>query len=63
VIFTPFHKSTPEAAMEGFKKAIPMGRLGTAEDLVGAYLFLACDGLSGYVTGQVLDVNGGQIMP
>lgn len=63
VIFTPFHSTTSAEAMEGFKKAIPMGRLGTAEDLVGAYLFLACDALSGYVTGQVIDVNGGQIMP
>jgi 3-oxoacyl-[acyl-carrier protein] reductase len=30
---------------------------------VGAYLFLASDTLSGYVIGQVLEVNGGQLMP
>ncbi len=63
VIATPFHKSTPADAMEGFKKGIPLGRLGTPEDLVGAYLFLASDNLSAFITGQVIDVNGGQIMP
>lgn len=63
VIETPFHASTTEAMKEAFKKGIPMGRLGTAEDLVGAYLFLASDTLAGYVTGQIIDVNGGQLMP
>lgn len=43
--------------------AVPLGRPGIAEDCVGAYLFLASDLLSGYVTGQTIDVNGGQIMP
>lgn len=63
VIFTPFHKATPKEAMEGWAKAIPQGRLGTPEDMVGAYLFLASDSMSAYVTGQTLDVNGGFIMP
>jgi 3-oxoacyl-[acyl-carrier protein] reductase len=44
-------------------KAVPLGRVGTAEDCVGAYLFLASDMLSGYITGQMIDVNGGQLMP
>ena len=43
--------------------AIPMGRAGTPDDCVGAYLFLASDLLSGYITGQILEVNGGQLMP
>jgi 3-oxoacyl-[acyl-carrier protein] reductase len=64
VIETPFHErfSTPEqmAAMRG---AIPMGRLGEAWDCAGAFLFLASDGLSGFVTGQMLEVNGGQFSP
>ena len=64
VIATPFHErfSTPEQ-MTAMVATIPMGRAGTAEDCVGAYLFLASDMLSGYVTGQVIEVNGGQLMP
>jgi 3-oxoacyl-[acyl-carrier protein] reductase len=63
VIATPIHarNSSPEL-MESFRKMIPMGRIGVPEDCVGAYLFLASDALSGYVTGQVIEVNGGQLM-
>ncbi len=64
VIMTPFHErySTPEqlAAMQA---TIPMNRLGTAEECAGAFLYLASDAMSGYVTGQMLEVNGGQLMP
>jgi NAD(P)-dependent dehydrogenase (short-subunit alcohol dehydrogenase family) len=42
-------------------KGIPLGRLGTAEDVAGIYLFLASD-LSQYVTGAVIDVNGGMLI-
>jgi 3-oxoacyl-[acyl-carrier protein] reductase len=61
---TPFHErfSTPEV-LEAIRKTIPMERLGTPEETVGAFLFLASDQLSGYVTGQVIEVNGGQLMP
>ena len=64
VIDTPFHErySTP-AQLEAARQTIPLGRLGTAEDCVGAYLFLASAALSGYVTGQIIEVNGGQLMP
>jgi len=63
VIATPFHErySTPEI-LEGMRKTIPMGVIGQPEDCVGAYLFFASDALSGYITGQVLEVNGGQFM-
>jgi len=40
-----------------------MGRLGTAQECAGTALYLASDELSGYVTGQVIEVNGGLIMP
>jgi len=40
-----------------------MGRFATAEECVGTVLFLATDALSSYVTGQVIEVNGGQLMP
>lgn len=62
-IETPFHANTPEAAREAARATIAMGRLGTAEDCVGAYIFLASDAMSGYITGQIVDVNGGQLMP
>jgi 3-oxoacyl-[acyl-carrier protein] reductase len=64
VIETPFHDrySTPEQ-LEAMRKTIPIGRLGRPEDCVGAYLFLASEMLSGYMIGQVLEVNGGQLMP
>lgn len=38
---------------------VPMDRLGTARECAGTALFLASDGLSGYVTGQIIEVNGG----
>jgi len=64
VITTPFHDrySTAEQlkAMQGM---IPMNRLGGADECSGTLLFLASDALSGYVTGQVIEVNGGQYMP
>ena len=64
VIHTPLQDefSTPEM-LESFKTSIPMKRLGTAEECVGAFLYLASDTLSGYVTGQTIEVNGGQVMP
>lgn len=62
-IETPFHSNTPEAARDAARATIAMGRLGTAEDCVGAYVFLASEKMSGYITGQIIDVNGGQLMP
>jgi 3-oxoacyl-[acyl-carrier protein] reductase len=64
VIDTPFHErySTAEQ-MKIMLGTIPMGRAAAAEECVGAYLFLSSDLLSGYITGQVIEVNGGQLMP
>ena len=64
VITTPFHDrySTPQM-LESFKASIPMNRLGSADECAGAFLFLASEQLSGYMTGQILEVNGGQYMP
>jgi 3-oxoacyl-[acyl-carrier protein] reductase len=64
VIMTPFHQrySTAEQ-LEGARQGIPLGRIGTPEDCVGAYQFLADETMSSYITGQVIEVNGGQIMP
>ena len=64
VIATPFHERYSNAdQMEAMRSSVPMGRVGAPEDCVGAYLFLASETLSGYVLGQILEVNGGQLMP
>ena len=64
VITTPFHDkfSTPEQ-LEAMRKTIPMARLGSVDECVGAFLYLASEQLASYVTGQVIEVNGGQYMP
>ncbi len=63
-IETKFHERySTDAQRQAALATIPQGRTGTPEDCVGAYLFLASDMLSGYMIGQVLEVNGGQLMP
>jgi 3-oxoacyl-[acyl-carrier protein] reductase len=62
VIDTPFHAATPPERKEAMRQTVPMGRLGVAGDCAGAFLFLASDTMSGYVTGQTIHVNGGQLM-
>ena len=64
VILTPFHErySTPQL-LETMRATVPMGRLGAADECSGTFIYLASDALSGYVTGQILEVNGGQLMP
>jgi len=53
-------KLTPELKVE-IAKGIPLGRLGVADDVANACLFLASD-LSAYITGAVIDVNGGMLI-
>jgi len=56
---TAFHNTfTPTAAQQYIVAGIPLGRAGTVDDVAGVTLFLASD-LSSYVTGQVIDINGG----
>jgi 3-oxoacyl-[acyl-carrier protein] reductase len=64
VIMTPFHErySTAEQ-LAAMQTTIPMDRLGTPDECAGAFLYLASEALSGYVTGQIIEVNGGQYMP
>ena len=54
--------STP-AQIAATVATIPMGRVGSGDDCVGTFLYLCSDEASGYVTGQVLEVNGGLVMP
>src|SRR3954463_9848592 len=62
-IATPFHERTPQERLAAMKNATPLGRLGEAQDCVGAFLFLASNELSGYITGNIVHVNGGMFMP
>ncbi|GGE04139.1 3-ketoacyl-ACP reductase [Aureimonas endophytica] len=48
--------------IEGMRRAVPLGRLGLAEDVAAAALYLASTGAS-YVTGTTIVVDGGQILP
>jgi 3-oxoacyl-[acyl-carrier protein] reductase len=46
---------------EGILKTIPLGRAATPEDVAGAVLFL-CSDLASFITGQVVNVNGGSVL-
>ena len=64
IIDTPFHEQfSPPDILKGMVNSVPMGRMGTSEELAGTYLFLSSEELSSYITGQVIEVNGGQLMP
>ena len=64
LIATLFHERDTDAKTFAVQEAtIPMGRAGTSDECVGAYLYLASDALSGYVIGQIIEINGGQLMP
>jgi len=62
VIDTPFHADKGPEVRAAICEEIPMGRFGLAEEVAPAYLFFASHACSGYITGQILDVNGGQFM-
>lgn len=59
-ILTPMGKTLSWSKVDP-KTYIPMGRYGTAEDIANAVLFYASD-LSGYVTGDYMNVSGGLYM-
>ena len=61
VIHTDFHERYSSAEkLEATRKQIPLQRLGTSQDCAPTFLFLASNELSGYITGQVIEINGGQ---
>lgn len=60
-ITTPMTDPLPDALKEKMKSLIPFGRFGTDRDVAAAIVFLASDE-AGYITGQVLGINGGMHM-
>jgi 3-oxoacyl-[acyl-carrier protein] reductase len=56
-------KTMPAHQIEGAIKLTPMRRIGRFDECVGAYLFLASSEMAGFITGQVIEVNGGLQMP
>lgn len=60
-ITTPMTDPLPEKVKEEMKARIPLGRFGTANDVAAAIVFLASEE-AGYITGHVLDLNGGMRM-
>ena len=60
-IETDMTRDLPKGATEALQEHIPLKRIGQPEDIAAAVLYLASEG-AGYVTGQVLNVNGGLYM-
>ena len=61
-IDTDMTRAMPDAAKEGLLGQIALGRLGDADDIAHAVVFLAGPA-AGYITGETLHVNGGMYMP
>jgi 3-oxoacyl-[acyl-carrier protein] reductase len=60
-ILTPMSEAAGEEVNEAYKGRIPVGRLGTVEDVAAACAYLASED-AGFLTGTVLDVTGGSFM-
>ena len=60
-IDTEMTQVIPEKAKENFLKQIPFGKMGKPEDVAEAVYWL-CSNAAGYITGQVIHVNGGMYM-
>lgn len=62
IISTPFHEQfTPDDVREKMTGNIPIGREGSPEEIAGAVVFLASSAAD-YLVGEIIEVNGGQLM-
>jgi 3-oxoacyl-[acyl-carrier protein] reductase len=61
-IATKMTETLSDEVKDGFIKQIPLGRMGTAEDIASATVFL-CSEEAGYISGATIPVNGGMLMP
>src|SRR5205823_14132633 len=61
VIDTDIWQGVPDAAIDAMLTMIPLGRKGTPEDIAEAVAFFASEPAA-YITGQVLNVDGGMVM-
>jgi len=59
VVETPMTQSWPRPVMEAVIQRTPLGRLGTPEDIADVAIFLVSDAAR-YMTGEIVEVNGGQ---
>ena len=61
LIDTSMNSNISVEDLNAFVEEIPLGRMGSAEDIAETALFLATQGAD-YITGQVIGVNGGYVM-
>lgn len=61
-IETDMTKDLPEELQNSLIRSIPLGRMGSAQEVANAVLFLVSDAAS-YITGQTIHVNGGMLTP
>jgi 3-oxoacyl-[acyl-carrier protein] reductase len=61
VIATDMTRALSGGDFKNYEAGIPLGRVGGAEELAAVAVFLACED-SSYLTGEIIDVNGGQLM-
>ncbi|MCV2402178.1 SDR family oxidoreductase [Marinomonas sp. C2222] len=62
-IDTVFHADKSDELKDKIAGSIAFGRFGESAELAPSYAFFASHACSGYITGQILDVNGGQMCP
>jgi len=60
-VVTPMTAGLNEETKEAYRSHIPLGRFGSPDDVAKVVIFLASD-LAEYITGQVINVDGGMVM-